>query len=52
MTSLNDNSVQCQFLLEPTEDQIRQIVELYRAQGWWLACDEGRKELIPQSYRG
>ena len=45
MTSLDDNSVQCQFLLEPTEDQIRQIVELYRAQGWWLACDEAEKKV-------
>jgi ribosomal protein S18 acetylase RimI-like enzyme len=52
MTSFNDNSVQCIFLLEPTEDQIRQIVELYRAQGWWLACDEGREALIPRLIAG
>ena len=52
MTSLDDNSVQCQFLLEPTEDQIRQIVDLYRAQGWWLACDEERKKLIPRLIAG
>ncbi len=47
MTSIDDNSVQCQFLLQPTEDQIHQIVDLYREQGWWLACDEGRDKLIP-----
>jgi len=52
MTSFNDNSVQCTFLQKPTDDQIRQIVELYRAQGWWLACDEGRKELIPNLIAG
>jgi ribosomal protein S18 acetylase RimI-like enzyme len=52
MLLFNDNSVQCIFLLEPTEDQIRQIVELYRAQGWWLACDEDRKALIPSLIAG
>jgi aralkylamine N-acetyltransferase len=52
MTYIDDNSVQCIFLEKPTDDQIRQIVELYRAQGWWLACDEGRKELIPSLIAG
>jgi ribosomal protein S18 acetylase RimI-like enzyme len=52
MTSIDDNSVQYQFLLEPTEDQIRQIVDLYRAQGWWLVCDEGRERLIPHLITG
>lgn len=52
MTSLNDNSMRCIFLLDPTEDQIRQIVELYRAQGWWMAYDEGRNELIPNLIAG
>jgi aralkylamine N-acetyltransferase len=52
MPSINDNSVRCVFLQDPTEDQIRQIVELYRAQGWWLAGDEGRKELLPNLIAG
>jgi ribosomal protein S18 acetylase RimI-like enzyme len=52
MTSLNENSVQCVFLLDPTEDQIWQIAELYREQGWWLACDEGRNDLIPNLIAG
>ncbi len=52
MVSLNDNSVQCIFLQEPTGDQIQQIVELYRAQGWWMACDEGRIEMIPSLMAG
>lgn len=52
MTSIDDNSVRCQFLLEPSEDQIRQIVDLYRAQGWWLACDEEREKLIPRLIAG
>ena len=52
MIYINDNSVQCQFLLDPTEDQILQIVELYRAQGWWLTSDEGRKILIPRLIKG
>jgi len=52
MMSANGSLVHCTFLLEPTEDQIRQIVGLYRAQGWWLACDEGRKKLIPRLITG
>jgi aralkylamine N-acetyltransferase len=52
MTSFNDTSVQCVFIEKPTDDQIRQIVELYQAQGWWLACDEGRRELIPSLIAG
>ena len=47
MTSLDDNSVQYIFLRSPTGDQILQIVQLYRAQGWWLPCDEDRKEMLP-----
>jgi len=52
MRSFDDNAVQCIFLQKPTDDQIRQIVKLYRAQGWWLAGDEGRKELIPRLIAG
>ena len=52
MTSIDDNSVQCQFLLEPTEDQMGQIVELYRSQGWWMAHDEGREKMIPRLIAG
>ena len=52
MTSIDDNSIQCQFILEPTEDQMRQIVELYRSQGWWLACDEGKEKMIPRLIAG
>jgi ribosomal protein S18 acetylase RimI-like enzyme len=52
MTSFSDNPVQCIFLQQPTEDQIRQIVELYREQQWWMACDEGRKTLIPRLIAG
>jgi aralkylamine N-acetyltransferase len=52
MTSFHGNSVQCMFLLEPTADQIRQIIELYRQQGWWLECDEGRQALIPALITG
>jgi aralkylamine N-acetyltransferase len=52
MISINGKSVQCMFLADPTEDQMRQIVELYRAQGWWQTCDEGRKEFLPNLIAG
>jgi aralkylamine N-acetyltransferase len=52
MTSLDDNLVRCIFLRDPTGDQAQQIVELYRAQSWWLARDDGRNELISNLIAG
>ncbi|MBW6486095.1 MAG: GNAT family N-acetyltransferase [Syntrophobacterales bacterium] len=40
MTSINDGKFSCVVLQEPDEEQIRQIISLYRAQGWWDAGDD------------
>jgi aralkylamine N-acetyltransferase len=34
------------FLQKPNEQQARQIVELYKAQGWWQNTDEEKEHLI------
>jgi aralkylamine N-acetyltransferase len=52
MTSRKNSSVQCIFIQKPNEKQIRQIVELYRAQGWWQPADDGRALLIPRLIAG
>ena len=52
MTTVENNSVRYIFLRDPTGDQARQIVELYRAEGWWLACDDDRNELISNLIAG
>jgi ribosomal protein S18 acetylase RimI-like enzyme len=36
----------------PTSSQIRQIEELYRAQGWWQADDAKSPQLIPRLIAG
>lgn len=48
----NDGTVKCIFLQTPTEQQIGQIVELYRAQGWWNPSDEVRQQMIPRLISG
>jgi ribosomal protein S18 acetylase RimI-like enzyme len=44
--------VECIFIETPTEEQIRQIIELYRSQGWWNSSDEATKKLIPRLISG
>ena len=52
MTNNNNNAVRCTFLRKPNEKQIRQIIELYRAQGWWQVEDDSRKHLITRLIAG
>jgi spermidine synthase len=52
MTLSNDGTVKCIFLQTPTEQQIEQIVEIYREQGWWNPSDEVRPQLIPRLISG
>jgi spermidine synthase len=52
MNSCPNNTVECVFVQVPTEDQVRQIVDLYRAQGWWWTQDDGRQQLIPRLIAG
>lgn len=46
------SAVSCAFLSEPKEDQIRQIVALYRTQGWWQPGDEGKEHLVRRLIAG
>jgi len=52
MTTSTKNTLRCTFLREPNEKQIRQIIELYRAQGWWQAGDDSRNHLISRLIAG
>jgi len=45
-------TVNCNFIRTPTEDQIRQIEALYRAEGWWGPDDTGRRNLIERLISG
>ncbi|MHB8769684.1 MAG: GNAT family N-acetyltransferase [Syntrophales bacterium] len=42
----------CSILQAPTDEEVRQIVGLYRGQGWWLASDEGKESLLPRLISG
>ena len=51
--NLGENeTVNCIFIRTPTEDQLRQIVALYRAEGWWSPYDEGRRQMIRRLISG
>jgi spermidine synthase len=52
MTSCNDKTVKCILLHEPTEEQILQIVGLYRDQGWWQPGDDRTERLVPRLIAG
>lgn len=51
MTNMDDqiNTVMIRF---PTENQIREIADLYYAQGWWQAGDDKVSQLIPRLIAG
>jgi aralkylamine N-acetyltransferase len=48
----NNSTVECIFITVPSGDQIQQICDLYRAQGWWEPQDEGREKLITRLITG
>jgi ribosomal protein S18 acetylase RimI-like enzyme len=52
MTSSDDKTVKCTPLEDPTEGQIRQIVELYRDQGWWKPGDDRSERLLSKLIAG
>jgi spermidine synthase len=52
MRNSNKHTVRCTFLREPNERQIRQIMELYQAQGWWETRDDSREHLISRLIAG
>jgi aralkylamine N-acetyltransferase len=52
MKTSNINTVRCTFLRRPNERQIRQIMGLYQAQGWWQMGDDSRERLISRLIAG
>ena len=47
-----DNDVNMAMIQVPTENQIRMIVDLYQAQGWWHAGDNVNPQFIPKLIKG
>ncbi len=52
MTSGGGKTVKCRLLQDPTEDEIRQIVGLYRDQGWWQPGDDQSEQLVSRLIAG
>jgi ribosomal protein S18 acetylase RimI-like enzyme len=52
MTTNVDKRVNTVMIRVPTENQIREITGLYRAQGWWQAGDDESPQLIPRLITG
>jgi ribosomal protein S18 acetylase RimI-like enzyme len=52
MTTNVDNRVNTVMIRIPTENQIREIAGLYRAQGWWQEGDDESPQLIPRLIKG
>jgi len=51
MTNLNQR-INMVIIRTPTKKQIREITDLYRAQGWWQAGDNENPQLIPRLIAG
>ena len=51
MTNVN-NRMTTVIIRVPTKKQIREIADLYRAQGWWQADDNKNPQLIPRLITG
>lgn len=52
MTSGDDKTVKYTPLQDPTEEQIHQIIGLYRDQGWWQPNDDRSERLISRLIAG
>ena len=52
MTTNVDGRVNTVIIRLPTENQIREIAGLYRAQGWWQAGDDESPQLISRLITG
>lgn len=52
MKSVDRNSIKYFFIRVPTADQSRQIVDLYRTQGWWQRRDDDKDDLISRMIAG
>lgn len=52
MTKNADDRIKMAMIRIPTEKQIVEIRDLYRAQGWWQAEDEESQQLISRLIKG
>ncbi len=52
MKTFINKELKCTFLRKPNKKQIRQIIELYRAQGWWHADDDSKEQLVARLIAG
>jgi len=52
MTPNDDKTVKCRALKDPTDEQISQIVALYRDQGWWQPGDDRSDRLVSRLIAG
>ncbi|MHB8908315.1 MAG: GNAT family N-acetyltransferase [Syntrophales bacterium] len=52
MKSGRNNTIRYTALQMPTEEQVNQIVEMYKAQGWWQPLDDNRICLINSVIKG
>jgi aralkylamine N-acetyltransferase len=52
MTAKDADRITTVMIRVPTENQIRQIVDLYRTQGWWQAGDDESPHFIPRLIAG
>jgi aralkylamine N-acetyltransferase len=52
MATSIDDRVTTVMIRVPTEKQIREIMGLYRAEGWWQAEDDGSPQLIARLIAG
>ena len=50
--SAHKKPIRCITVRNPSVEQILQIAELYRAEGWWQAHDDDRDRLIPRLIEG
>ncbi|MHB8829629.1 MAG: GNAT family N-acetyltransferase [Syntrophales bacterium] len=52
MINVNQGKLNCTVLSDPEQVQIRQIIALYRAQGWWDADGERQEQLAARLIAG
>jgi ribosomal protein S18 acetylase RimI-like enzyme len=52
MISCDNKTVECGPLRDPTDEQIHQIVGLYRDQGWWQPSDDQSEQLVSRLIAG
>jgi aralkylamine N-acetyltransferase len=52
MKSNDGKAVRYCLIRVPTDNQTRQIISLYRTQGWWEHCDDDKNDLVTRIVAG